>query len=63
MKNISSFYGGAISTNNREFKNFYEKYDKLKNFQSTSDQSNIYFYNFKNNVYYYFIQNIFYTYH
>ena len=33
MKNISSFYGGAISTNNREFKNFYEKeYDKLKNF-------------------------------
>ena len=33
MKNISSFYGGAISTNNREFKKFYEKeYDKLKNF-------------------------------
>ncbi len=33
MKNISSFYGGAISTNNQEFKNFYEKeYEKLKNF-------------------------------
>ena len=33
MKNISSFYGGAISTNDEEFKKFYEKeYNKLINF-------------------------------
>ena len=37
MKNISSFYGGAISTNNKEFKNFYDKeYEKLKNFPKLS---------------------------
>ena len=36
MKNISSFYGGAISTNIEEFKNFYEKrYIKLSNFSKT----------------------------
>ena len=33
MKNISSFYGGAISTDIKEFKNFYDKeYNKLVNF-------------------------------
>ena len=33
MKNISSFYGGAISTNDKEFKKFYEKeYNKLNSF-------------------------------
>ena len=33
MKNISSFYGGALSTNNKDFKHFYlEEKKKLKNF-------------------------------
>ena len=33
MKNISSFYGGAISTNDEEFKKFYEmEYKKLNSF-------------------------------
>ena len=32
MKNISSFYGGAISTNNKEFKDFMKEYNKLINF-------------------------------
>ena len=34
MKNISSLYGGAITTNNKDFIKFYNKeYEKLKNFQ------------------------------
>lgn len=33
MKNISSFYGGAISTNNKEFNDYYEKeYNRFINF-------------------------------
>ena len=33
MKNISAFYGGAISTNDKEFKDYYEKeYNNLNNF-------------------------------
>ena len=33
MKNISSLYGGAITTNNKDFIKFYNKeYEKLKKF-------------------------------
>ena len=56
MKNISSFYGGAISTNNKEFKNFYDKeYEKLKNFPKLSLAKQILIFYFENNVLYYFI--------
>ena len=36
MKNISFFYGGAISTNDEEFKNFMKRNTKIKFFSKDS---------------------------
>ncbi len=45
MKNISSFYGGAITTNNKDFVEFYRKeYEKLKKFSVAAALKQIFIY-------------------
>ena len=45
MKNISSFYGGAVATNNKNFIKFYEEeYNKLNNFPKSSMMKQIIIY-------------------
>ena len=45
MKNISSFYGGAVATNDKNFINFYEEaYNKLNNFPKSSMMKQIIIY-------------------